>query len=366
MIIITLPFILFSWFIIYFSTASWHLLIARFLLGLLTGFLSDPAVSYVSEMSQEHIRGRLVSTIDVNRVFGVLFVFVVGSSFKWRELALYCGLASTIPVLIGFLYLPSSFRWLITKGRQEEALESLKFFRKTSEKELLAEFNQTIDNTQNETTSFIKQFKLLSKVSNIKRLMVVSLISCFTQFSGLSLMINYSTLIMNTAFENFIDEYFGSMILGFTRLFSIILFMFIVESFKRKSLYFASFLISAASMACLGIFYTLFLYDIKYSLFIPFGVLVAFELAISMCDSVISLLRCEVTPHSIRALGMSISMIFFCIGGFIAVKSFPIMIGSFIGLNGAFFIYSFFCALMAFLIRFTIPETKGKVLEDIE
>ena len=364
--IITLPLILISWFIIYFSVAAWHLLIARFFLGFFIGFLADPSVSYVTEISQEHIRGRLVSIIDFNRVFGILFVFGVGSSFKWRELALFCGLVSTIPPLIGFIYLPSSFRWLISKGKQEKALKSLKFFQKLPEDEISAEFNQMISNTQNEKTNFIKQLKLLSNLFNIKRLIAVSLISCFTQFSGLLLLINYSTLIIETAFENCIDEYLGSLILGLIRLFAIIFFMYIVERFKRRSLYFTSFLISAASMAFLGIFYTLVLYDIKYSLFIPFGAVVIFELAISMCDSVISLLRCEVTPHSIRALGMSISMVFFCIGGFIAVKSFPIMIGSFIGLNGAFFIYSFFCALMAFLIRFTIPETKGKVLEDIE
>ena len=116
----------------------------------------------------------------------------------------------------------------------------------------------------------MKQFKLLSMVTNTKKLMIVSLISCFIQFSGLTLLTTYSTLIINRAFESCIDEYSGSLILGFTRLFANIFFMFIVDKVKRRSLYFTSFLVSTVCLAFLGIFYTFVLHNIEYSLFYTF------------------------------------------------------------------------------------------------
>ena len=73
----------------------------------------------------------------------------------------------------------------------------------------------------------------------------------------------------------------------------------------------------------------------------------------------------EIFPNRIRGPAMSISVAALWIACFILTVSFPILNGH-LGPAHTFWLYAGVCILGFLFIRLTLPETKGKTLEEIE
>src|SRR5271169_4082749 len=108
---------------------NWYALVAfRFLGGLGIGGSSVLGPMYIAEIAPARLRGRLVGVFQFNVVFGILLAYfsnyVIGlqglGATEWRwELGV-----TAIPAGFFFLMLftiPRSPRWLVKKGRIEEA-----------------------------------------------------------------------------------------------------------------------------------------------------------------------------------------------------------------------------------------------------
>ena len=102
----------------------------RFVCGLGIGILVTVCPMYLSEMSSAFRRGWLVGHHAIFLVFGYMLAGWVGyacyfaegklSSFGWRfPLCLQC--LPALVLLLGSPWLPRSPRWLIAKGKHEEA-----------------------------------------------------------------------------------------------------------------------------------------------------------------------------------------------------------------------------------------------------
>lgn len=67
------------WLLIFFGKTYYHLLFARLLAGATGGGIQTTIVLFVSEISNDDIRGRLGSLSMLSRNFGCLFMFVIGA-----------------------------------------------------------------------------------------------------------------------------------------------------------------------------------------------------------------------------------------------------------------------------------------------
>lgn len=116
--------------------------VGRFLSGLGIGILVTVCPMYMSEMSSPFRRGWLVGHHAIFLVFGYMLSGWVGygcyfatsanESFAWRfPLCLQC-LPPTL-LLAGSPWVPRSPRWLISKGKLEEARTVLKKLRQSPE-----------------------------------------------------------------------------------------------------------------------------------------------------------------------------------------------------------------------------------------
>jgi MFS family permease len=105
----------------------------RFICGLGIGILVTVCPMYLSEMSSALRRGWLVGHHAIFLVFGYMLSGWVGyacyyatgplSGFGWRfPLALQC--LPALVLLLGSPWLPRSPRWLISKGKFDEAQQS--------------------------------------------------------------------------------------------------------------------------------------------------------------------------------------------------------------------------------------------------
>ena len=107
------------------------LMAGRWLYGIGCGFATHAAPAYIAEMSPPHLRGTLVSLKEAMIVFGMLVGYGAGYAFRphiggWRYTY---GLSALLALtyLVGMYFLPPSARWLVSRGRVEDARASLRF-----------------------------------------------------------------------------------------------------------------------------------------------------------------------------------------------------------------------------------------------
>lgn len=128
----------------------------RFISGAAIGVLVTVCPMYLSEMSSPYQRGWLVGHHAIFLVFGYMLSSWVGyacyfatsanPSFAWR-FPLCLQVLSPLLLLAGSYWLPRSPRWLISKGRMDEAMGVIRRLRESADdpQDLVAkeEFYQT-------------------------------------------------------------------------------------------------------------------------------------------------------------------------------------------------------------------------------
>ncbi|XP_068011710.1 solute carrier family 2, facilitated glucose transporter member 6 isoform X2 [Melanerpes formicivorus] len=104
------------------------LLLGRILTGYAGGVTSASIPVYISEISHPGVRGMLGACPQLMAVLGSLILYALGLVLDWRWLAV----AGEVPVLIMIIllcFMPSSPRFLLSQGKEGEALRSLCWLR---------------------------------------------------------------------------------------------------------------------------------------------------------------------------------------------------------------------------------------------
>lgn len=184
----------------------------RFVCGLGIGILVTVCPMYLSEMSCASRRGWLVGHHAIFLVFGYMLAGWVGyacyfadeslGSFAWRfPLCLQC--LPPLVLLLGSPWLPRSPRWLISKGKYDEARSVLEKLRQSPDdpSNLVAknEFVQTTEQINLEARK-LAEFgnvwnAVLKKKSYRKRMIIGFLTQWGAEFGGPLIINNYAVIL---------------------------------------------------------------------------------------------------------------------------------------------------------------------------
>ncbi|KIM25309.1 hypothetical protein M408DRAFT_331247 [Serendipita vermifera MAFF 305830] len=116
------------------SVKFWMLIIGRFIAGLGEGWFLNPISVYLIEISPPAVRGTTACTLQLLITIGI----VIGYFMCYGSVSIQSSLSFRIPFIVqgvvcstlalGTYLIPYSPRWLITKGREEEAWEIIAMF----------------------------------------------------------------------------------------------------------------------------------------------------------------------------------------------------------------------------------------------
>lgn len=152
---------------------------------------------YCGEIAPAAHRGKLSGTLQVMLSWGFFLAqwigfgcFKVDSAFQWR-FPLLLQIAPPLIMVAGSPWLPESPRWLVERGRHEEARAVLQRLRSgnTDENLISLEFNEIRDTIAAEKQVSVKSWKeMVSRPSWRKRVILAMGLQAFSQLSGVNVM----------------------------------------------------------------------------------------------------------------------------------------------------------------------------------
>ena len=341
---------------------NWYSLVAfRFIGGLGIGGSSVLGPMYIAEISPAKTRGRLVGFFQFNVVFGILLAYfsnyLIGlASFGPTEWRWELGVAA-IPAALFFLMLfviPRSPRWLVKKGRADEAREVLKAI---GEEDYEAELKDIVGSIHFERLQ--AEEALFSRKYGLPIFLAVT-IGMFNQLSGINAILYYLNDIFAHAGFSKVSGNLQAVAVGGTNLIFTMLAMSVIDKLGRKTLLLVGSVGTAACLAGVSaIFFTH--HNEQFLVWLLIGYIAFFAFS---QGAVIWVYLSEVFPNTVRAKGQSLgSFSHWFMNGLISF-TFPLVAAS----SGAypFVFFSVMMVVQFFVVLFVYPETKGLTLEEMQ
>ena len=348
-----------GWILIASTSAAVPLILGRALTGISFGFVAVTATVYVVEITTERFRGMLGIVYNVTITTGILVVLLIGSILPWRYLALL-GAAISVAILLGTLVIPESPRWLLLRGRPEEAMTELLRLRGSHE------------DIHNEYTDMETSAESSSSIGTLlhpryaKSIFLSNGISAVNILPGWTIVISYLDVILSRTGWNE-DLSTPRMLLGVSQFVAAILSIYVVAVTGRRGILLLSLSIIVFSSATLGcvIYFGHMLNNSTYkwlSWTLLFLYIVAFDIG---PGPVSTLVRSEVLPTRVRAPATSCVIFLSWVIGFIMTQTYP-YIREVIHDYGVFWVFAALSLICFLFIYFFLMETKDKSLEEIE
>ncbi|MGA2176570.1 MAG: sugar porter family MFS transporter [Verrucomicrobiota bacterium] len=362
----------------------------RILGGVAIGLASNLSPMYIAEIAPASMRGRLVSINQLTIVIGILLAqminwwlvrdlgaqmehalgphalaaakdeFIRHSWFGQAGWRWMFGLTAAPSLLffLGMLLVPESPRWLIKNGRGESARRIFKSIGGESYAE--AAWRETQSTLAGEEIQRVRFQDLLEpKMRRVLGLGVV--LAVFQQWCGINVIFNYaeeifraagydiSSVLQNIAWTGSVNLVFTFVALG------------VVDRGGRRPL----MLLGSAGLAfiylALGFCYRGGVTGLPV-LALVLAAIACYSMSLAPVTWVVI---SEIFPNRIRGAAMSVAVSSLWIACFLLTYTFP-RLNAKLGAAGTFWLYAVICVFGFVFIRYKLPETKGKTLEEIE
>jgi MFS transporter, SP family, xylose:H+ symportor len=346
-----------------FSWDWWSFLAFRFLGGLAVGGASVVSPLYISEISPAHIRGRMVAITQFNVVLGILLAylsnFLIGGlhlgADEWRWMFGVMAAPSLLFFLLIFLT-PQSPRWLVARGRLEEARTVLE--RCGSDTGNVADEIREIQHSMDLAHHSLREPFYCRRYR--KPILLAVAMSAFNQLSGINAVLYYTPSIFKMAGAGVESALWQSVIVGFTMLVFTVLAMVIIDHFGRRNLMIAG-----------SIGYIVGLAGAAYAFYAEAqGSLLLVSLLVFIAahgfgqGAVIWVFISEIFPNRVRARGQALGSFTHWAMNAVISWTFPVIAAA-----AGWMAFGFYALCMvgqlAWVLR-VMPETKGVSLEKIQ
>ncbi|KAF2894809.1 hypothetical protein ILUMI_11366 [Ignelater luminosus] len=256
----------------------------RFIAGIGLALLTTGTTTYIGEVADKDIRGRLGTTLNKGLI-GTLYVLCVGPFVTYETLALSCSILPMTFAII-FYFMPESPYYLIKIGNKNAAKENLIRLLgnntppKTIEERLLEIESVVEHDMKNQSTLW----EFLSNKKYRKSLIIIIGIKTLQQLSGMTAIDSYTQTIIEASASSISSE-ITSIIAGFVQLPATFLAAGLVDRMGRKPLMIISALGCATALIGEGSYFYLYkvtLNDVSMISWLPTAALVFYLMMIPL------------------------------------------------------------------------------------
>jgi MFS transporter, SP family, sugar:H+ symporter len=359
--------------------------IARICGGMAVGAASVLSPAYISEVAPANIRGRLTTVQQIMIITGLTAAFVVnyflaktagvstarfwGGIEAWRWMFLMQAIPAAI-FLVALLMIPESPRYLVSKGRTDQARGVLtRLFGSDVAGAKLDEIRATFSEDHRPRLSDI-----MAPGGGVRPIVWVGImLAAFQQFVGINVIFYYGATLWQLAGFTESQSLAINIVSGAVSIAACFGTIAVIDKIGRKPL----LLIGSAGMAV-----TLFtmVYAFSHGSLDPKGNLVLSKdlgmIAVVAANlyviffnfswgPVMWVMLGEMFPNQIRGSALAVSGFVQWFANFLITFSFPVMAAK-LGLTISYTFYGACAVISFFLVQSMVRETRGKELEQME
>src|SRR5215467_1959288 len=343
----------------------------RFALGFGVGVASFIVPLFLSETAPAAIRGSMGTLFQLMITIGI-FLIALTNVFIART---FVNPATALPLMFlsitlfaalmffGGFVLPESPRWLMLKGRKEQAIAVLRRTLNT-EQEInleIEEIERALHGPQGAGIGIVMRGYF------IKVLAVGVLLQVFQQLVGINMMIYYSPTIFGYAG---MQGLLAAMTVPTVNMLFTFPAIRLVEKWGRKKLLYVGAITMLLTMVASGVAFQsiaanpVMISGTAKAVLLVSAVVYIFGFAVSW-GPVVWLVCSEIFPLEGREVGMTITtMVNWTFAGLVMGNALTFMETH--GNSSIFYLFSGFCVLAIAFVALFVPETKGITLEEME
>ncbi|NXK23935.1 GTR6 protein, partial [Arenaria interpres] len=361
------------------------LLLGRVLTGYAGGVTSASIPVYISEISHPGVRGMLGACPQIMAVLGSLVLYALGKYLRlvleWRWLAV-AGEVPVLTMIVLLCFMPNSPRFLLSQGKDDEALRSLCWLR-GRDTDYAREYEQIKDSLRKQS-----QRVSCAEIKDpfiYKPILIAVGMRFLQQLSGVTCVLVYLQSIFKKTAVILKPEYDAALV-GLVRLFSVAIAAVSMDKAGRKILLFVSAGVMLVSNLTMGLYIhfvpasqngtianktlvssaTLPAEPINYITLIPLLATMFFIMGYAMGWGPITwLLMSEILPLKARGVASGLCVVVSWLTAFTLTQFFLRVVEAF-GLEVPFLFFAVICAGNVLFTGCCVPETKGRSLEQIE
>ncbi len=364
--------------------------IARLAGGMAVGAASVLSPAYIAEVAPANIRGRMTTVQQIMIITGLTLAFLVnyflagaagdstapfwGGIAAWRWMYLMQAVPAAI-FLIALFFIPESPRYLVSKGRNDEAAGVLaRLFGAATAQAKLAEIRASFSDDHSPRLRDVLAPAGTKGFLGMRPIVWVGImLAVFQQLVGINVIFYYGATLWQLAGFTEADSLLINIVSGTVSIAACFITIAVIDKIGRKPL----LLIGSAGMAA-TLFVMVYAFsqgnlDAQGNLVLSAGLgtlaVVAANLYVIFFNvswgPVMWVMLAEMFPNQIRGSALAVCGFFQWFANYLIAQTFPVMATG-IGLAASYSFYAVCAVISFFLVQRFIVETKGKELEEMQ
>jgi SP family galactose:H+ symporter-like MFS transporter len=337
---------------------------ARLALGLAIGVATFTAPMYLAEVAPEHIRGAMIGGYQLMITLGIFVAFLSDLAFSysgaWRWMLGIIAIPGGL-FLLGVTVLPESPRWLLLRGRAEEAAAVLARLRgdTTVVVREMADIQAQLKAPQH-------GWQLFRGNRNFRRSVALGVaLQVMQQLTGINVIMYYAPRIFAGVGFGTSTQMWATAAVGLTNMLATFIAIALVDRLGRKPILYAGFAVMAVSLGVVGSLMGMgpathagqWFTVAMLLLFIVGFATSAGPLVWTLCS--------EVQPLRGRDFGVACSTFVNWTANMLVGATFLSLLNG-IGHAATFWLYAGLNLVFILVTALWVPETRGVTLEQIE
>lgn len=360
--------------------------VIRIVGGIGVGFTSAIGPAYISEISPVEHRGFLTGFQQLAIVLGITCSLIVNDIYAassggaaqpfwfgldtWRWMLITTAVPGAIMFVLAFT-LPESPRYLVMKGRSEEAVTILGTITgETNPADKVAEIGRTL---KDELGNRPHLGDLRGPAFGLKQVVWIGIgVALFQQLSGCNVVMFYDSSLWQMVGLTEQQSLNATLVRTVMSLIATIIGMLLIDKIGRRKLLRVGSIWMAVFLAIIAIGFSQGSTGADGSIVLsgawPWVVIagsyIFFFIFSASWAIVMWVVIGEIFPNSIRALAVALATAANWVGNFLVTTTFPVLRDS-IGLSATYVIFMVMAVLGYIFVRRFLPETNGVELEDM-